>query len=78
MTKTVNMCFENVTQFKLLAVAVTKPSLIQEELEICQCYNSVQNRLLSKNVNITFYITIILPVVLYGCETWSLTESNLY
>jgi hypothetical protein len=29
--------------------------------------------LLSKNVKIGIYETIILPVVLYGCETWSLT-----
>jgi hypothetical protein len=28
---------------------------------------------LSKNVEIIIYMTIILPVVLYGCETWSLT-----
>ena len=28
---------------------------------------------LSKNSNIKIYRTIILPVVLYGCETWSLT-----
>jgi len=41
------------------------------------CYHSVQNilssRLLSKNVKIKIYRTIILPAVLYGCETWSLT-----
>jgi len=41
------------------------------------CYHSVQNllssRLLSKNLKIKIYRTIILPVVLYGCETWSLT-----
>jgi len=41
------------------------------------CYHSVQNllssRLLSKNFKIKIYRTIILPVVLYGCETWSLT-----
>jgi hypothetical protein len=40
------------------------------------CYHSVQNllssRLLSKYVNIRAYKTIILPVVLYGRETWSL------
>jgi len=29
--------------------------------------------LLSKNINIKIYGTIILPVLLYGCETWSLT-----
>jgi hypothetical protein len=27
----------------------------------------------SKNINIRTYKTIILPVILYGCETWSLT-----
>jgi hypothetical protein len=29
--------------------------------------------LLSKNTKIKIYRTIILSVVLYGCETWSLT-----
>jgi hypothetical protein len=41
------------------------------------CYYSVQNllssRLLSKNITIRIHKTIILSVVLYGCETWSLT-----
>ena len=41
------------------------------------CYHSVQNllspSLLSKNLKIKIYRTTILPVVLYGCETWSLT-----
>jgi hypothetical protein len=35
--------------------------------------NLLPSRLLSKNVKIRIYRTIILPVVLYGCETWSLT-----
>jgi len=29
--------------------------------------------LLTKNLKIKIYRTVILPVVLYGCETWSLT-----
>jgi hypothetical protein len=29
--------------------------------------------LLSKNIKIKIYRTIIVPVILYGCETWSLT-----
>ena len=41
------------------------------------CYYSVQNlpssRLLSKDLKIKIYRTIILPIVFYGCETWSLT-----
>jgi hypothetical protein len=35
--------------------------------------NLLSSRLLSKNLKIRIYKTIILPVVLYGCETWSLT-----
>jgi hypothetical protein len=35
--------------------------------------NLFSSSLLSKNININIYRTIILPVVLYGCETWSLT-----
>jgi hypothetical protein len=33
----------------------------------------LSSRLLSSNVKVKIYKTIILPVVLYGCETWSLT-----
>jgi hypothetical protein len=56
--------------------------LIQEEIKRRlnygnACYHSVQSllssRLLLKNIKIRIYKTIILPVVLYGCETWSLT-----
>jgi hypothetical protein len=35
--------------------------------------NLLSSRLLSKNIKIRIYKSIILPVVLYGCETWSLT-----
>jgi len=48
------------------------------------CYQSVQNPLssclLSKNIKMKIYRSIILLVVLYGCETWSFTlreESRL-
>ena len=40
----------------------------------------MSSRLLSKNLKTKIYKTIILPVVLYCCETWSLTlreESRL-
>ena len=33
----------------------------------------ISSSLLSKKLKIKIYRTIILPVVLYGCETWSLT-----
>ena len=35
--------------------------------------NLLSSSLLSKNLKIKIYRTIILPVVLYGYETWSLT-----
>jgi hypothetical protein len=56
--------------------------LIQEEIKRRlisgnACYHSVQNYLssllLSKYVKIRICKTIILPVVLYGSKTWSLT-----
>jgi len=41
------------------------------------CFRSAQNLFLSsllrKNIKIKIYRTIILLVVLYGCEHWSLT-----
>jgi hypothetical protein len=80
--KIINRSSENVSQFKYLGTAVTNQNLTQEEIKRrvnCGngCYHSVQNllstRLLSINVNIRICKTIILPVVLYGCETWPLT-----
>jgi hypothetical protein len=77
-----NRSFENVSQFKYLGMAVTKQNFIQEEIKRRlnsgdACHHSVQNllssRLLSENVKVRIYKTIILPVVLYGSETWSLT-----
>ena len=35
--------------------------------------NVLSSSLLSKNLKVKIYRVIILPVVLYGCETWSVT-----
>ena len=65
-----------------LGANLTNQNSIAEEIKSrsrsgSACYHSVQNllssRLLSKNLKIKIYRTIILPVVLYGCETWLLT-----
>jgi len=77
-----NSSIERVEEFKYLGTTITDQNSIQEEIKNRlksgnACYHSVQNllssRLLSKNLKIKIYRTTILPVVFYGCETWSLT-----
>ena len=77
-----NNTSEREEEFKYLGTTLTNKNSILEEIKSRlrsgnACYHSVQNllssRSLSKNLKIKIYRTIILPVVLYGCETWLLT-----
>jgi len=83
--QTDNNSFERVEEFEYLGTTLTDQNSIQEEIKSRlksgnACYHSVQNllssRLLSKNLKIKVYSTIILPLFLYGCETRSLTLSE--
>jgi hypothetical protein len=76
-----NKSFETLERFKSLGINVTNQNSIHEEIKSTlksgNCYHSVHNllssSLLSKNVKIKIYRTIILPVVLHVCVSWSLT-----
>jgi len=77
-----NNTFERVEAFKYLGKILTNQNSIQEEIKSGlkswnACYHQVQNlfssSLLSKNLKIKIHRTKILPLVLYGYETWSLT-----
>jgi len=75
--KTDNTSIERVEEFIYLGTTITDQNSIQEEIKSRlklgnACYHSVQNklssRLLSKNLKIKIYRTIILPVVFMGLK----------
>jgi hypothetical protein len=73
--------FEVVAKFKYLRTTLTDQNHMHEETKSRlnsgnASYHSVQSllssRLFSRNLKVKIYKSIILPLVLYGCETWSL------
>jgi hypothetical protein len=74
--------YQNKYLTNLTNLTITNQNLIEGEIKRRlnsgnACYHSGQNflssRLLSKNIKIRIHKTIILPVILDECETWSLT-----
>ena len=77
-----NSSSARVEGFKYFRTTLTNKNSVLKEIRSRlksenACSHSVQNlascSLLSKNLKIDIYRTIILPFVLYGCDTWSLT-----
>jgi hypothetical protein len=73
-----NSSFERVGEFNYMGTSLMNQNSVQEEIKSRlksenACYHSVQNflssSLLSRKLKIKIYLTIIFPVVLYGCET---------
>ena len=77
-----NLSFKNVEKLKYLGVIVTNKNDIREEIKRrINMYNTfyyslekiLSTHVLSRKLEVNTYKTIILPVALYGCGTWSLT-----
>jgi hypothetical protein len=83
--KVANRSFEDVGKFRYLGTTLADENCMHEEIKISlnsgdACHHPIQSllssRLLSRNMKVKTYKTIILPVVLYLHKNWSLRLSD--
>jgi hypothetical protein len=74
---------ERVQEFKYLETQVHVHNIMKEEINsrieqrnifFYANKNLLGNKLLTRKAKIKLYKLVILPVVTYGCETWSMNE----
>jgi hypothetical protein len=77
--------FEKVTQFKYLGTSITYDKDLSVEINnrimsatrsYCGLKKQLKSHLLSTQTEIKLYKTLIRPVLMYGCESWSLTKNE--
>jgi hypothetical protein len=77
--------FEKITQFKYLGTSVTYDNDLSVEINnrIISANRSyyglkkqLKSHLLSTQTKIKLYKTLVRPVLMYGCESWSLTKNE--
>jgi len=77
--------FQRVQEFKYLRSILTQKNYELTEIKARlqsgnKCYYGLSNllnpRMISKNLKIQLYRTLIRPVVMYGCEVWTLRKSD--
>jgi hypothetical protein len=73
-----NKTFENLVKFTYLGMMVTNQNYIHEKIKSRltsgnACWHAFQNLSICLKTQMKIQKTVILRVVLYGCQTWSLT-----
>ena len=77
--------FEVVQSFKYLGSIVNVDNDIEEEVKMRlslgnKCFYALKhlfrNTLVNRNTKLRLYKTLIPPIVMYACETWSLTQKQ--
>lgn len=75
--------FEVVQSFRYLGSIINTDNDVDEEIKTRlmqgnRCFYALKhlfrNSLVSRNTKLRLYKTLIRPIVMYGCETWSLTQ----